>query len=171
MVSVVIPAYNEEQALPHTLRELLRQCGDYEVIVVDGDSTDRTRAILAESEFLAPSPLTPHSLRRLLSAPKGRASQMNAGAKEATGDWLLFLHADTVLPASAIQRLNEMEADHSIQAGGFMHQFSGDDSNRSLNVSTIWSVSARYSCARRRNVSASIRSSAIARSSIRRPNP
>ena len=64
MVSVVIPAYNEEQALPHTLCELLRQCGDYEVIVVDGGSTDRTRAILAESEFLAPSPLIPHSSRR-----------------------------------------------------------------------------------------------------------
>ena len=48
MVSVVIPAYNEEQALPHTLRELLRQCGDYEVIVVDGGSTDRTLAVLAD---------------------------------------------------------------------------------------------------------------------------
>ena len=35
MVSVVIPVYNEEKALPHTLRELLRQPGDYEVIAVD----------------------------------------------------------------------------------------------------------------------------------------
>jgi glycosyltransferase involved in cell wall biosynthesis len=52
---------------------------------------------------------------------------MNAGAKHATGDWLLFLHADTVLPPGAIQRLNEMEVDQTIQAGGFMHQFSGDD--------------------------------------------
>jgi GT2 family glycosyltransferase len=52
---------------------------------------------------------------------------MNAGAAEAGGEWLLFLHADTVLPSGAIQRLNEMEADQSIQAGGFMHQFSGDD--------------------------------------------
>ena len=143
MVSVVIPAYNEEQALPHTLRELLRQCGDYEVIVVDGGSTDRTRAIVESFGFddrtLIPNskltiqnstpalPLTPHSLRRLLSAPKGRASQMNAGAKEATGDWLIFLHADTILPPGAIQRLNDMEADQGIQAGGFMHQFSGDD--------------------------------------------
>ena len=128
MVSVVIPAYNEEKALPHTLRELLRQCGDYEVIVVDGGSTDRTLAVLAEFSFSEyPSPLTPYPSRLLLTAPKGRASQMNAGAKEATGDWLLFLHADTVLPPGAIQRLNEMEADQTIQAGGFMHQFSGDD--------------------------------------------
>jgi GT2 family glycosyltransferase len=52
---------------------------------------------------------------------------MNAGAKEASGHWLLFLHADTVLPPGAIQRLNDMEADQAIQAGGFMHQFSGDD--------------------------------------------
>jgi hypothetical protein len=52
---------------------------------------------------------------------------MNAGAKEARGDWLLFLHADTALPSGAIQRLNGMEADQTIQAGGFMHQFSGDD--------------------------------------------
>ena len=137
MVSVVIPAYNEEQALPHTLRELLGQGGDYEVIVVDGDSTDRTRAVVESWGFIdrASAPRRASGASRdtcqvsrfTCRAPKGRASQMNAGAKEATGDWLLFLHADTVLPSGAIQRLNEMEADHSIQAGGFRHQFSGDD--------------------------------------------
>jgi GT2 family glycosyltransferase len=52
---------------------------------------------------------------------------MNIGAKQAQGDWLLFLHADTVLPLGAIQRLNQMEADQTVQAGGFMHRFSGDD--------------------------------------------
>lgn len=52
---------------------------------------------------------------------------MNAGAKEVKGEWLLFLHADTILPDGTIQRLNDMERDQSIQAGGFMHQFSGDD--------------------------------------------
>ncbi len=125
MVSVVIPTYNEEKALPHILRELLRQSGDFEVIAVDGGSTDRTCEIVQEFT-LSPQPSALRPLR-FFTAPKGRASQMNTGAKEATGEWLLFLHADTVLPAGAIQRLCEMEADQTIQAGGFMHQFSGDD--------------------------------------------
>ena len=128
MVTVVIPTYNEEKALPLTLRELLRQCGDYEIIVVDGGSTDRTLGVLAEFSFSEPpSPHVSHPSRVLLTASKGRASQMNEGAKRATGDWLLFLHADTILPPRAIQRLNEMEADQAIQAGGFMHRFSGND--------------------------------------------
>lgn len=133
MISVIMPAYNEEKALPNTLRTLFTQQGDFEVIITDGGSTDRTRAVVQEfslSTQTSASSVEPHSaLRspRFLVAPKGRASQMNAGAKEATGEWLLFLHADTVLPPGAIQRLNEMETDQTIQAGGFMHQFSGDD--------------------------------------------
>lgn len=125
MISVIIPAYNEEKVLPHTLKSLFEQSGKFEVILVDGGSVDRTREIITEL-MLSPqsSALSPI---QLLSAPKGRASQMNAGAQQATGEWLLFLHADTVLPDGAIQRLNDMEGDLSIQAGGFMHQFSGDD--------------------------------------------
>jgi len=92
------------------------QPGDYEVILVDGGSTDRT-AELADAVPVV----------RVLAAAKGRASQMNAGAVIAQGEWLLFLHADTLLPSGAIQRLNEMESETAIQAGGFMHQFSGDD--------------------------------------------
>ena len=125
MVSVVIPTYNEEKALPETLRALLRQPGDYEVILVDGGSTDRTRAIV--SEFALSPQSSALSTVRLLSSPKGRAIQMNAGAKVAKGEWLLFLHADTLLPACAMQRLSQLEADPKIQAGGFMHQFSGND--------------------------------------------
>ncbi len=116
MISVIIPAFNEEKALPGTLCRLLRQRGAYEVIVVDGGSGDRTREIVRAQPKA-----------RLLTAPTGRASQMNAGAKEARGEWLLFLHADTRLPEGALARLNAMEPDPAIQAGGFWHQFSGDD--------------------------------------------
>ena len=125
MISIIIPTYNEEKALPKTLQALLSQPGEFETILVDGGSTDRTRAVVADHISL-----TQHSVLstvQLITAPKGRASQMNAGAKEAKGEWLLFLHADTILPYGAIQRLNDMETDQSIQAGGFMHQFSGDD--------------------------------------------
>jgi rSAM/selenodomain-associated transferase 2 len=121
----VIPTYNEEKALPETLRVLLQQQGDYEIIIVDGGSTDRTCALVSGLAISPQSSVL--GAVRLLTAPKGRASQMNAGARHATGEWVLFLHADTVLPVGGIQRLNMLEADHTIQAGGFMHQFTGDD--------------------------------------------
>ncbi len=155
MVSVVIPTYNEETALPATLCHLFNQPGDYEVIVVDGGSTDRTLAVLDDFDFMtvtlngscrsslgsrrsqyaSPGPIAfsramdapSHASRLFLTSAKGRASQMNAGARYATGEWLLFLHADTVLPAGAIQRLNALEGDRAVQAGGFLHRFSGDD--------------------------------------------
>lgn len=116
MISVVIPAFNEEEALPGTLSALFEQPGDFEVIIVDGGSSDRT--VEVGKSF---------PIARVLSAPKGRASQMNAGAVVAIGEWLLFLHADTLLPSDAIQRLNAMESDVAVQAGGFRQQFSGDD--------------------------------------------
>lgn len=116
MISVVIPAFNEQKALPGTLSALFGQSGDYEVIVVDGGSSDGT----IEVAKLFP-------VAQVIEAPKGRASQMNAGAGLATGEWLLFLHADTLLPSGAIQRLNELESDVAVQAGGFRHRFSGDD--------------------------------------------
>jgi len=116
MISVIIPTYNEEKALPHTLEKLFRQDGDYELLVVDGGSLDRTTEIV-QAEPGA----------QLLSARKGRAVQMNAGAKGARGEWLLFLHADTELPSGAIRRLNLLETNSEVQAGGFLHRFSGND--------------------------------------------
>jgi rSAM/selenodomain-associated transferase 2 len=116
MISIIIPTYNEEMALPETLGHLLQQPGDYEVIVVDGGSTDQTCKIINAAPRV-----------RLITASKGRASQMNAGARHATGEWLLFLHADTFLPDGALVRLNVFEADHAIQAGGFLHRFAGHD--------------------------------------------
>ena len=112
MISVVIPAYNEERALPETLERLFSQPGDYEVILVDGGSTDATRRIARS-----------HPGVQLLDALKGRASQMNAGAAKARGEWLLFLHADTLLPENALARIAELPKERI--AGGFRHRFSG----------------------------------------------
>jgi len=127
MISVIIPTYDEEKALADTLRALFHQAGHYEVIVVDGGSTDRTCEIVAScgSERREARGESPRLI--WLTAPKGRASQMNAGAKLARGEWLLFLHADTVLPERALERLNGLETDLTIHAGGFLHRFSGTD--------------------------------------------
>lgn len=112
MISVVIPAYNEERALPDTLARLCSQPGDYEVILVDGGSTDDTRSIAGRHRDL-----------RIMRAPKGRASQMNAGAANARGEWLLFLHADTLLPKNGLAQIAGLPRE--VAAGGFRHRFSG----------------------------------------------
>lgn len=122
MIWVIIPTFNEERALPETLKSLFLQSGNFRVIVVDGESTDHTRTLLRqESKVL------------MLRTTKGRAIQMNAGAAYARkycsspDDWLLFLHADTILPQGALQQLHHLETEKTCQAGGFMHQFSGND--------------------------------------------
>ena len=89
-LSIVIPALDEAAGIGATLEPLqrLRRAG-HEVVVVDGGSRDATPGLAA--------PLAD----RVLVAPRGRANQMNAGAAAATGDVLLFLHADTRLPERA----------------------------------------------------------------------
>lgn len=89
-LSIVIPALDEAAAIEATLAaaQPVRLRGG-EVIVVDGGSRDATRELAR--------PLCD----RVIESPRGRAVQMNAGAREATGDVLLFLHADTLLPAQA----------------------------------------------------------------------
>jgi rSAM/selenodomain-associated transferase 2 len=81
MLSVVIPALNVEHHLPHCLERM--QAAD-EIIVVDGGSADASAA-LAEAAGA-----------RVVVAPTGRGTQLGAGAEAARGDWLLFLHADTL---------------------------------------------------------------------------
>jgi rSAM/selenodomain-associated transferase 2 len=89
-LSVVMPVLDEAAMVGATLRALAPlRAGGHEVIVVDGGSEDATRETAA--------PLAD----RVLLASRGRARQMNAGAKSATGDALLFLHADSRLPERA----------------------------------------------------------------------
>ena len=89
-LSIVMPVLNEVDAIEAALQALapLRARG-VEVIVADGGSSDGTPALAR--------PLAD----RVVSAPRGRATQMNAGAAAAAGDALMFLHADTRLPDDA----------------------------------------------------------------------
>lgn len=89
-LSVVIPAWNEATGIRHTLRHLLCTGAPREIIVVDGQSEDGTL------EVVNTTPGTPQTrIVGLCSPRRGRGAQMNFGAAHATGDVLLFLHADT----------------------------------------------------------------------------
>jgi rSAM/selenodomain-associated transferase 2 len=89
-LSIIMPVLDEAALIADSLAALtpLRECG-VELIVADGGSDDATMTIAR--------PL----VDRVVSAPRGRGSQMNAGAAAARGEVLLFLHADTRLPPQA----------------------------------------------------------------------
>jgi rSAM/selenodomain-associated transferase 2 len=105
-VSIIMPVLNEESTIASTLAAL-SSLAPAELIVVDGGSTNRTR------EIVAYTPAT------LLTATRGRASQMNAGARIAQGEVLLFVHADTRPPASAIIDIRSALEDPQCVGGRF----------------------------------------------------
>ncbi|MDD5641533.1 MAG: TIGR04283 family arsenosugar biosynthesis glycosyltransferase, partial [Syntrophales bacterium] len=109
--SIIIPVYNEAGVLGKTLAALPGD-RDLEIIVVDGGSTDGSRE---EAENFPQA--------RLLQAPKSRGAQMNAGAQAARGDFLVFLHADTILEAAHLAAIRRAAADPAFSAGAFEIQF------------------------------------------------
>lgn len=111
-VSVILPCKNEERSIQSTLQQHALESA-HEVIVVDGASSDLTLNIV---DALAEQPTV---IRSQLS---NRAAQMNQGAARATGDILLFLHADTLLPANAIQEIQKLHTT-GIQLGCFRRTF------------------------------------------------
>ncbi|TAN60726.1 glycosyltransferase [bacterium] len=92
MISIIMPVYNEEAAIGEALSGLLRN-NNIEVIVADGNSSDRT------VELAKRYPV------KIIFSKKGRAQQMNAGAKAAAGRYLIFLHADCFLESGAIEAI------------------------------------------------------------------
>ncbi|HIK54530.1 MAG TPA: glycosyltransferase [Synechococcales cyanobacterium M55_K2018_004] len=121
-VSIIIPALNEERSLGRTLRCLsILSPAAREVIVVDGGSTDQTLAVAEQFDV------------RLIEADQpGRSRQMNTGAKVATGDYLCFLHADTLVPDDLVSLIETTLADPAIACGGFISLMTGPQQTRWL---------------------------------------
>ncbi len=113
-ISIIIPVLNEAGTIQEILTRL-QEAKDVEVIVVDGGSRDETLMIaLSIRKTLAlPLPI------KVISTAAGRANQMNAGAAVASGDILLFLHADTRLPARFDTLLLRALQDVGTIAGAF----------------------------------------------------
>lgn len=115
MISVVIPTLNEAPRLPRLLAQLARETTAHEVVVVDGGSTDGTPSLAATAGA------------RVLRVLGGRGRQLAAGAGVATGDVLLFLHADCAFPAGGLRLVAEALAAPAVVGGNFRLLFDGGD--------------------------------------------
>ena len=119
-ISVIIPTLNEARTIMATLAHTAA-LGFDELIVVDGGSLDQTPVLVESYRRRTQSPA--QSPVRLVTAPCGRARQMNEGAKASGGEILLFLHADTQLPVDAKTMIDTTLADQRMVGGQFDVRF------------------------------------------------
>lgn len=105
MVSIIIPTLNEEKTIANTIKNLINLNGDKEVIVVDGGSSDNT--IEEASKYT-----------KVIKSQKGRAFQMNAGARVSNGDILWFVHSDSVIHKDSLIEI-EKAINKGYVGGGF----------------------------------------------------
>ncbi|MBI4024283.1 MAG: TIGR04283 family arsenosugar biosynthesis glycosyltransferase [Verrucomicrobia bacterium] len=129
MISIIIPTLNEEKHLPLTLARVHANRTEHEVIVVDAGSMDATAEIGKSAGA------------RVMDSPRAqRAAQMNLGASDAQGDTLLFLHADTLLSDSALERIDGAVQQPEIVGGAFARRY---DSNSWFLRATCWLAEMR----------------------------
>jgi rSAM/selenodomain-associated transferase 2 len=128
-ISIVIPTYNEAGCLARTLAAARDLPGDFEILVVDGGSTDATVRIAAEMGI------------EVVEAPRGRAAQMNHGAARARGEVLLFVHADTLLPQDAHARIESALRDPQVLGGCFRLSF-----DRPHPMLRVYAFFTRFPC-------------------------
>jgi rSAM/selenodomain-associated transferase 2 len=122
-IAVIIPVLNEARCLGQTLSHTIALRFD-DMIVVDGGSTDDTCGIVRSCADRMGTHLSPTTgSMRLLTAPRGRARQMNSGAATSGSDVLLFLHADTLLPSNARQAVLTALSDGTCVGGRFNVRF------------------------------------------------
>jgi len=113
LLSVIIPALDEARAIGAALDAAARVGGEVELVVVDGGSADGT-AEVARARGV-----------RVVESVRGRGAQMHAGARAARGDVFWFLHADTLAPADAAERIKDALADPRVVGGNFRVRFDG----------------------------------------------
>jgi len=113
LVSLIVPTFDEEAELPAVLDHLDSLDGEWEVLVADGGSRDRTVEIARERGA------------EVVTDGSSRAAQLNAAAARARGNPLVFLHADSRLPSDAHRSLSGV--DPWIAGGNFALRFGGGD--------------------------------------------
>jgi rSAM/selenodomain-associated transferase 2 len=117
LISIITPVLNEEDMIIPFLNHLAGLSGSFELIVVDGGSSDSTCAVVRDYAGRFPAPL------HLLLTPAGRSGQMNAGAQAAEGEILLFLHVDCRIPADSLEVIARMCNEPGVCGGAFTHSF------------------------------------------------
>lgn len=110
-ISIIIPVFNEAAILPGFLAHVREHAPAVDLIVCDGGSSDGTCELAArlEGEYRC----------QLIQGPRGRASQMNSGARAASGEIFWFLHVDSQLPAGCVESIHEALADPARVGGCF----------------------------------------------------
>lgn len=135
IVSVIIPTLHEQDLLARTILHTA-ELGFDEIVIVDGGSTDGTVAV---AEACCAGLTGAH----VITAPRGRASQMNEGAKVSRGEGLLFLHADTFLPPNAKALITSALADSAIAGGRFDVRFDSSSPWGRI-ISTLMNIRSRW---------------------------
>ncbi len=112
MISIIVPTHNEAAQLPLTMKTVAANAKQFELIVADAGSDDATAQLAAAGGATV-----------IQNLQRNRGSQMNLGAASARGDALLFLHADTLLPATALARIETALENPAIVGGGFARRY------------------------------------------------
>lgn len=110
-ISIIIPVLNEAKILENTLSQLQSELGNHELIIVDGGSTDGSVQIAEK-------------YGKIVISARGRAKQLNVGAAAASGDILVFLHADIWLESGALAAV-ETAISSGYVGGGFCQKIDG----------------------------------------------